>query len=468
MSEKGMMSEIYSCDFEFNYLDYTDYTRKDLNLNDNIGCLSTTKNQIYQDFKEITNKKFSSSNVKPNLCSLPTEILLKILYELILSENSNSPKTAVISLPLVCKLFYKLSHDRVVWEQVFINDYDVDARKRRFIFCNFRKIFYRRSKLNIEKMDSSIQVLENFHFNDLSPSELSLDNVLDELTCLWVLVSENDGRNLKKLTELEAPEFCCKIFNLLFADMDSSLKHLACVFISLKIISMMLAYGTKSYTSIVKTMVDKLHDRILNWDPTKDAVFPMLDCHALHIYLACGARDDFKIVPESLIFDARKSDKWLQWTDMVDVYSSNKILWCLRNDGYDWPSCPPKRWKGLCIDPALTIVEEILKMEITFTEIEIDDERDDDTFSDDLEDDEGTYHDNSSYYIMEGVLTDDTGTSYYLEGKSFPVDKGRRVNFEFKDNGMLVKFYGFMTAFGITGRYWRTSENAGFFWMWSY
>jgi hypothetical protein len=70
-------------------------------------------------------------------------------------------------------------------------------------------------------------------------------------------------------------------------------------------------------------MVDKLRDRILNWDPTKDAVFPMLDCHALHIYLACGARDDYKILPESLIFDARKSDKWLQWTDMVDVCINN-------------------------------------------------------------------------------------------------------------------------------------------------
>lgn len=56
-----------------------------------------------------------------------------------------------------------------------------------------------------------------------------------------------DGKNLKKLTGLEAPEFCCKIFNLLFADMDSSLKHLACVFISLKIISMMLAYGELKY-----------------------------------------------------------------------------------------------------------------------------------------------------------------------------------------------------------------------------
>lgn len=66
-------------------------------------------------------------------------------------------------------------------------------------------------------------------------------------------------------------------------------------------------------------MLDKLRERILNWDPTKDAVFPMLDCHALHIYLACGACDDYKILPESLIFDARKSDKWLQWTDMVDV-----------------------------------------------------------------------------------------------------------------------------------------------------
>ncbi|EXX61042.1 hypothetical protein RhiirA5_394355 [Rhizophagus irregularis] len=453
MAEKGMIPEIYSyCDFE----------------------LITKKNQIYQDFKEIINKKkIPWSNPKLNLCSLPTEILLKILYELILLEKLNPPKTAVIFLPLVCKLFYKLSHDTVIWEQVFINDYDVDARKRRFNFCNFRKIFYRRSNLNIEKMYSSVQTLENFYLDDLSPSESVLDNILDELTCLWVLVSENDGKNLKKLTELEAPEFCCRVFNLLFADMDSSLKHLACVFISLKIISMMLAYGVKSYSSIVKTMVDKLRERILNWDPTKDAVFPMLDCHALHIYLACGARDDYKILPESLIFDARKSDKWLQWTDMVDVYSSNKILWCLRNDGYDWPFCPPNRWKGLCIDPTLTVVEKILKMDLTFTEVEID-KGDGDAFSDYLDDDEGTYQDNSLHYNLEGVLTDDMGTSYYTEGESFPVDKGRRVNFVYKDNkddNVLVKFCGFMTAYGIIGRYWKSGEtgkNAGFFWIWSY
>lgn len=179
MAEKGMIPEIYSyCDFE----------------------LITKKNQIYQDFKEIINKKkIPWSNPKLNLCSLPTEILLKILYELILLEKLNPPKTAVIFLPLVCKLFYKLSHDTVIWEQVFINDYDVDARKRRFNFCNFRKIFYRRSNLNIEKMYSSVQTLENFYLDDLSPSESVLDNILDELTCLWVLVSENGEKCLFNL-----------------------------------------------------------------------------------------------------------------------------------------------------------------------------------------------------------------------------------------------------------------------------
>ena len=78
-----------------------------------------------------------------------------------------------------------------------MNDYDVDARKRRFVFCNFRKNFYRRSYLNTEKMCSSVQMLENFCSFDLSPIspissiESVLDNVLDKLTCLWVLVSEN-------------------------------------------------------------------------------------------------------------------------------------------------------------------------------------------------------------------------------------------------------------------------------------
>jgi hypothetical protein len=187
------MSKIYSCyDFEFNYLDHT--YQKDYSFN--IDYLLTTRNQIYQGFRKTTNDITSTANVKPNLCSLPTEILLRILYELILSEKPNSPKTAVISLPLVCKLLYKLSNDRVIWEQVFIDDYDAVARKRRFIFCNFKKIFYRRSRLNIEKMNSSIQMLENFHINDLSPSESILDNVLDKLTCLWVLVSENGKRKL--------------------------------------------------------------------------------------------------------------------------------------------------------------------------------------------------------------------------------------------------------------------------------
>src|SRR4051794_2494683 len=190
MAGKGIVSEMYSrYDFEFNYLDHAN--QKDYSLKDNIEYLFTTKNQIYQGFKKTTNDKASTTNVKSNLCSLPTEILLRILYELILSEKPNSPKTAVISLPLVCKLLYKLSHDRVIWEQVFIDDYDVFARKRRFIFCNFRKIFYRRSRLNIEKMNSNVQMLANYYINDLSPSESILDNVLDELTCLWVLVSEN-------------------------------------------------------------------------------------------------------------------------------------------------------------------------------------------------------------------------------------------------------------------------------------
>jgi hypothetical protein len=111
-------------------------------------------------------------------------------------------------------------------------------------------------------------------------------------------------------------------------------------------------------------------------------------------------------------------------------------------------------------------------MDLTFTEVEID--KGDDDASSDYLDDEGTYHDNSLYYNLEGVLTDDTGTSYYVEGESFPVDKGRRVNFECKDNkddSILVKFCGFMTAYGIIGRYWKTGEtskNAGFFWIWSY
>lgn len=112
-------------------------------------------------------------------------------------------------------------------------------------------------------------------------------------------------------------------------------------------------------------------------------------------------------------------------------------------------------------------------MDLTFTEVEID-KGNDDAFNDYLDDDEETYRDNSLYYNLEGVLTDDTGTSYYTEGGSFPVDKGRRVNFEYKDNkddNILVKFCGFMTAYGIIGRYCKTGEigkNFGFFWIWSY
>ncbi|CAG8643286.1 1760_t:CDS:2, partial [Cetraspora pellucida] len=277
-------------------------------------------NDVYLDSQsDVTIEEILNPPIDLNLCSLPTEILLRILYELILSESPNPPKTAVTSLPLVCKIFYKLSHDRIVWEQVFMSEYDVSARKRRFVTCNFRKIFFQRSQLNVDAIDSSLHALESYSINDLSQNESTLNNVLNALTCLWVLVSENDGRNSKKLLEMRAPEFCSQVFHLLYADMDSSLKHLACIFISIKIISMLLVFGLGPFDSIIERIAAKLRGRVIRWDPNNDVVFPMLDCHALHIYLLYFANEERKpTIPESNIFDSRKCDKWLQWTHMVD------------------------------------------------------------------------------------------------------------------------------------------------------
>ncbi|CAG8466408.1 6180_t:CDS:2 [Racocetra persica] len=400
-----------------------------------------------------------------NLCSLPTEILLRILYELILSESPNPPKTAVTSLPLVCKIFYMLSHDRIVWEQVFMSEYDVSARKRRFVTCNFRKIFFQRSQLNVDTMDSSLRALDSYSINDLSQNESTLNNVLNALTCLWVLVSENDGRNSKKLLEMRAPEFCSQVFHLLYADMDSSLKHLACIFISIKIISMLLVYGP--FDSIIERIAVKLRGRVIRWDPNNDVVFPMLDCHALHIYLLYFANEErTPVIPESSIFDSRKCDKWLQWTHMVDVYSSNKILWCLRNDGYDWPKSPQRYWTGLVTDNEILTVEKLLLADFNFMELEIVAEHSEEGFENLVEKVDSNYVDSAKYYILDGSLTDDNGKEFIIEGESIPIDKGRRVNFV---GNKVWNFCGFMTAFGIIGRCWLNGvniENAGFFWLW--
>ncbi|CAG8551550.1 6211_t:CDS:2, partial [Scutellospora calospora] len=379
---------------------------------------------VYLDSQNDTIEEFLNPPIVLNLCSLPTEVLLKILYELILSEYPNPPKTAVTSLPLVCKIFYKLSNDRIVWEQVFMSEYDISARKRRFVTSNFRKIFFQRSQLNVDNMDSSLFALENCSINDLSINESTLNNILNALTCLWVLVSENDGRNSKKLLEMRAPEFCSQVFHLLYADMDSTLKHLACIFISIKIISMLLVFGLGPFDSIIESIAVKLRGRVIRWLPNNDAVFPMLDCHALHIYLLYFSYEERKpIVPESCIFDSRKCDKWLQWTHMVDVYSSNKILWCLRNDGYDWPKSPQKYWTGLITDKEILSIERLLLGDFNFRELEVVSEHSEVGFEYIVERTDPNYVDNAKYYILDGSMTDDTGKEFFIEGESIPIDK---------------------------------------------
>ncbi|CAG8504552.1 1548_t:CDS:2 [Acaulospora morrowiae] len=384
-------------------------------------------------------------STRSNLCSLPTEILLRIFYELILSESSKPPKTAILSLPLVCKILYRLSHDRVVWEKAFMSEYDVSARKRRFAACNFRKLYYRRSSLNVEQMDGCLFALENCLVNQL-PQHETLDNVLDILTCLWVLVSEDDERNSSKLKFLRAPEFCASVFHLLYADLDL-IKSLACICIAIKIISMMLTYGTFPCEEIVESMASKLRERVLNWNPSKDAVFPMFYCHALHIYLRCIAKDEKKPMdPDSRLFDSRKSDKCL----LVDVYSSNKILWCLRNDGYDWPYRPPRYWTGLCMDGDILIVEKLLLGDINFMELQIVEEHNEEEFNEDLGDIGNAHRDTTSCYLIDGTLTDDSGKTFHIEGTSIPIDKGRRRLESLVDIGLMepeLRMLGF-SGFG--------------------
>ncbi|CAG8500319.1 942_t:CDS:2 [Cetraspora pellucida] len=374
-------------------------------------------NNVYLDSQsDVTIEEILNPPIDLNLCSLPTEILLRILYELILSESPNPPKTAVTSLPLVCKIFYKLSHDRIVWEQVFMSEYDVSARKRRFVTCNFRKIFFQRSQLNVDTIDSSLHALESYSINDLSQNESTLNNVLNALTCLWVLVSEN---------------------------------------------------GLGPFDSIIERIAAKLRGRVIRWDPNNDVVFPMLDCHALHIYLLYFANEERKpTIPESNIFDSRKCDKWLQWTHMVDIYSSNKILWCLRNDGYDWAKSPQRYWTGLVSDSEILTVEKLLLGDFNFMELEVVAEHSEEGFEYLVEKVDSNYVDNAKYYILDGSLTDDNGKEFIIEGESIPIDKGRRVNFV---GNKVWNFCGFMTAFGIIGRCWINGvniENAGFFWLW--
>ncbi|CAG8539225.1 9711_t:CDS:2 [Diversispora eburnea] len=361
-----------------NSLRYKVYKQKNL-LDKNLNGKNAKDNFDNSDNLFTNDLKLKNQiSSKISLCTLPTEILLRILYELIISESPNPPKTAILSFPLVCRVLYKLSSDRIIWEQVFLSEYDVSARKRRFSVCNSRKIYYRRSLLNVDQMNSSLDALENSLKNKLLPEKEEqkvIDNVLEVLTRLWVLVSED---------------------------------------------------GNLQQEEIVKNVAIKLRERVLNWDPNKHAVFPMFDCHALHIYLRYITKDEKKpLDPDSRLFDSRKSDEKLQWTDMVDVYSSNKILWCLRNDGYDFPYGPPRYWTGLYVDKC-------------------------------------TYKDNLSY-IIEGTLTDDSGKSFHIEGFSVPIDNGRRVSFRYVDNTKTIgtnneykvwNYYGYLTAYGIIGKCW--------------
>ncbi|CAH1767100.1 2965_t:CDS:2 [Entrophospora sp. SA101] len=439
-----------------------------------------------EDIKEydLTNDSDQPENIdaenqiQTSFIHLPSEIILRIIYELILLEKPNLPKTAVISLPLTCRTLCRFSKDHILWEHVFCKEYDILARKRRFKICNFRKIYYRRSRTNIDMMNSSLLQLEGCNIGQTSPSESIIGNVLDVLTSLWILVSENDGKNTKKLSDFKASEFCFRVFLSLYNRMDTSLKHLACVFISLKIISILLAYGfdPKLHETIVEQMSLILRERVINWNPNDDSILPMLECHALHIYFSYCARDDCKkpMLPSSFAFDSRKADKWLQWTDMVDIYGSNKILFCLRNDAYDWPNGPPSLWTGLCTNETISAVEKLIVLDLVFYENNENIDLPYDDFEG-IEDVDKPYNDHTFNYIFKGDLMDDSGKKNQVEGESCVIDKGRRVKFKcasHPENGdKKSHFCGFMTAFGIIGRYWDDDaavDRSGFFWIWEW
>lgn len=164
---------------------------------------------------------------------------------------------------------------------------------------------------------------------------------------------------------------------------------------------------------------------------------------------------------------------------ITKVYSSNKILWCLRNDGYDFPYGPPKYWTGLCTDNEKLVVDKFLLVDFDFVELQVVEEHnEDEEYNEDFEDvDKCTYKDNLSY-IIEGTLTDDSGKSFHIEGISIPIDNGRRISFRYVDNTKTIginneclvwNYYGYLTAFGIIGKCWPDGtivENASFFWLW--
>ncbi|CAG8716604.1 12642_t:CDS:1, partial [Cetraspora pellucida] len=148
------------------------------------------------------------------------------------------------------------------------------------------------------------------------------------------------------------------------------------------------------------------------------------------------------------------------------IYSSNKILWCLRNDGYDWPKSPQRYWTGLVSDSEILTVEKLLLGDFNFMELEVVAEHNEEGYEYLVEKVDSNYVDNAKYYILDGLLTDDNGKEFIIEGESIPIDKGRRVNFV---GNKVWNFCGFMTAFGIIGRCWINGvniENAGFFWLW--
>ncbi|CAG8565369.1 9510_t:CDS:2 [Ambispora gerdemannii] len=454
-------------------MDYTFFEEYDLDMFDdypiedkvnyNNNSNPDSSHSIYDDDSQPdseTNDHTESNPYSPNsvgLCSLPTEILLLILHKVILSENR--PKTAILSLPLTCKTLFKISHDPVVWEKLFSDQYDVLARKRRFRICNFRKIYYRRSKLSTSFMNSSLFRIEPQY----------VDSVLEVLT---------NGRNTKKLVDLCAADFCIQVYQRLHSWADLSLKHFTSVLLTIKVISYLLTQDIPSLDIIVGSMAAEFHDRVLTWDPTKDSANNTLYTHALHI---CLRNENKEFVapyfsPCSLVFESRKNDEWMLWIeDMLDMFSTNKILWCMRNDAYDTPM--PNYWIGFSTNSQMTRITNLLLLDLNFTII------DNDHHYNSLLQPRNYFTSSSSpisnndvlatSFFIEGQLTYDSGEEIAVIGECLPLDKSRRVSFQYLNQnlkGEVWEFCGYYVAtFGVVGKCWNefsSIDQAEFFWIW--
>ncbi|CAG8481988.1 5161_t:CDS:2 [Ambispora leptoticha] len=421
-------------------MDYAFFEEYDLDMFDDyplgdhfpsvsISSPSTTDKDSQPDSEADNLTESNTPSPNPvGLCSLPTEILLLILHKVILSENR--PKTAILSLPLTCKTLFKISRDPIVWEKLFSDEYDVIARKRRV---------------------------------------------------------QNYGRNTKKLVDLCAADFCIQVYQRLHSWADLSLKHFTSVLLTIKVISYMLTQDIPSLDLIVGSMAAEFYDRMRNWDPTKDSVNNILYTHALHI---CLRNENKELVapyfsPCSYVFEPRKNDEWMLWVeDMLDLFSTNKVLWCMRNDAYD--THMPNYWYGFSMNSQMTKITNLLLLDLNFIIINNHHQHHYDallqprnyftssTSSSSMSNYNSGNNDTfATSFFIHGQLTYDSGEEIEVVGECWPVDKGRRVSFHYFNpnmKGELWEFCGYYVAtFGIVGKCWRrfsSVDQAEFFWIW--